>query len=73
MNKPVRHDLHPTTKPVERVERAVHNSSKRRDLVLDPRYVEVIVRRWQDWTGRAAQREADGVRFDGLAAESAAA
>jgi DNA modification methylase len=42
-------------------------------MELDPRYVDVIVRRWQEWTGRAAQREADGVSFDSLAAEAAAA
>lgn len=91
VNKPVRNDLHPTMKPVELVERAVHNSSKGRDIVLDPfggsgstliacentgrrarlieldpQYVDVIVRRWQEWTGRAAQREADGAAFDNL-------
>jgi hypothetical protein len=79
-------------KPVELVERAVHNSSKRRDIVLDPfggsdstliacektgrrarlieldpRYVHVIVRRWQEWTGKQATRESDGVAFDDLA------
>ena len=94
VNKPVRNDLHPTMKPVELVERAVHNSSKRRDIVLDPfggsgstliacektgrrarlieldpRYVDVIVRRWQEWTGKQATRESDGVAFDDLAAE----
>ena len=92
VNKPVRNDLHPTMKPVELVERAVHNSSKRRDIVLDPfggsgstliacektgrrarlieldpRYVDVIVRRWQEWTGKQATRESDGVAFDDLA------
>jgi len=36
VKKPVRNDLHPTTKPVELVERAIHNSSKSRDTVLDP-------------------------------------
>src|SRR5690606_36468396 len=34
--KPVKNDLHPTMKPVELVERAVRNSSKTRDIVLDP-------------------------------------
>ena len=28
--------LHPTMKPVALVERAIHNSSKSRDIVLDP-------------------------------------
>ena len=74
-------------KPVELVERAVRNSSKTRDLVLDPfggsgstliaceksgrrarlieldpKYVDVIVRRWQELTGKVATR-ADGTRF----------
>jgi hypothetical protein len=37
---------------------------------LDPKYVDVIVRRWQDWTGRQATRESDGVAFDAQAASS---
>ena len=36
IKKPHKNDLHPTMKPVELVERAVRNSSKTRDLVLDP-------------------------------------
>jgi DNA modification methylase len=36
VKKPVKNDLHPTTKPVELIERALHNSSKTRDTVLDP-------------------------------------
>ncbi len=35
VNKPVKNDLHPTMKPVELVERAIRNSSKTRDIVLD--------------------------------------
>ena len=35
-DKPVKNDLHPTMKPVELVERAIRNSSKSRDIVLDP-------------------------------------
>ena len=91
-NKPVKNDLHPTMKPVELVERAIRNSSKSRDIVLDlfggsgstliacekthrsarlmeldPKYVDVIVRRWQEYTGNQAVREADGVMFDELA------
>ena len=31
-----RNDLHPTMKPVALVERAIRNSSKSRDIVLDP-------------------------------------
>jgi DNA modification methylase len=36
VDKPQVNDLHPTMKPVELVERAVRNSSRRRDVVLDP-------------------------------------
>ena len=36
VDKPVRNDLHPTMKPVALVERAIRNSSKSRDIVLDP-------------------------------------
>lgn len=34
-DKPSRNDLHPTMKPVTLVERAIRNSSKSRDVVLD--------------------------------------
>jgi hypothetical protein len=44
-------------KPVALIERALRNSSERRDIVLDPKYVDVIVGRWQDWTGGAATLE----------------
>jgi DNA modification methylase len=36
IDKPAKNDLHPTMKPVELVERAIRNSSKTRDVVLDP-------------------------------------
>ena len=36
IDKPARNDLHPTMKPVALVERAIRNSSKSRDIVLDP-------------------------------------
>lgn len=92
IKKPQKNDLHPTMKPVELVERAIRNSSRPGNVVmdpfggsgttliaaektgrqarlieLDPKYVDVIVRRWQDWTGQQATREADGVPFDDLA------
>jgi DNA modification methylase len=79
-------------KPVELVERALRNSSKSRDIVLDlfggsgstliacektgraarlieldPKYVDVIVRRWQDYSGEQAVRESDDLLFDDLA------
>jgi len=88
IKKPHKNDLHPTMKPVELVERAIRNSSRPGDIVLDPfggsgttliaaeksgrqarlieldpKYVDVIVRRWQDWTGKQATREADGAAF----------
>ena len=94
IKKPQKNDLHPTMKPVELVERAIRNSSRPGNVVmdsfggsgttliaaektgrlarlieLDPKYVDVIVRRWQDWTGQQATREADGVPFDDLAPE----
>ncbi len=34
-DKPARNDLHPTMKPVALVERAIRNSSKPRDTVLN--------------------------------------
>ncbi|MBK7660251.1 MAG: site-specific DNA-methyltransferase [Betaproteobacteria bacterium] len=91
IKKPQKNDLHPTMKPVELVERAIRNSSRPGQLVLDPfggsgttliavekaqrraalieldpQYVDVIVRRWQGWTGKQATRECDGVVFDQL-------
>jgi DNA modification methylase len=36
IDKPLKNDLHPTMKPVALVERAIRNSSKSRDIVLDP-------------------------------------
>ena len=93
IKKPQKNDLHPTMKPVELVERAIRNSSRPGDIVLDPfggsgttliaaektgrigwlieldpKYVDVIVRRWQDWSEQEAYREADAVKFNDLAA-----
>ena len=86
--------VHPTQKPVELVERALLNSSKGGDVVidcfggsgstliacekvgrharlmeLDPKYVDVIVLRWQEFTGKAATLEGDGRTFAELKAE----
>jgi len=91
-NKPLKNDLHPTMKPIELVERAIRNSSKSQDIVLDvfggsgstliasektgrsarlmeldPKYVDVIIRRWQTYSGQQAVRESDGRLFDELA------
>jgi DNA modification methylase len=37
-------------------------------MELDPRYCDVIVRRWQDYTGRQAVLEATGQAFDEVSA-----
>jgi len=92
INKPNKNDLHPTMKPVELVERAIRNSSKSQDIVLDafggsgttiiacektgrygrvleldPKYVDVIIKRWQDYSGSMATRVVDGMKFNDLA------
>ena len=95
IKKPQKNDLHPTMKPVELVERAIRNSSRPGDVVLDPfggsgttliaaeksgrvarlieldpKYADVIVRRWQDWAGKQTTRESDGLAFDQAATSS---
>lgn len=94
IKKPAKNDLHPTMKPVELVERAIRNSSRPGDVVLDPfggsgttliaaeksgrvarlieldpKYADVIVRRWEDFTGQTAIREADGAVLDQAAGD----
>jgi DNA modification methylase len=91
-DKPVKNDLHPTMKPVALVERAIRNSSKSRDIVLDPfggsgstliacekagrqarlieldpKYVDVIILRWQAWAGATAVLEGDGRTYEEVA------
>jgi DNA modification methylase len=88
--KPAANRLHPTMKPVELIERALVNSSKRDDIVLDlfggsgstliaaermgrkarlleldPRYVDVIATRWQQFTGKVAVHAETGEPFQG--------
>ena len=95
IKKPQKNDLHPTMKPVELVERAIRNSSRPGNVVLDPfggsgttliaaeksgrvarlieldpKYVDVIVRRWEDFTGKQATREAYDAAFDHVASNS---
>jgi DNA modification methylase len=97
VKKPVANDLHPTMKPVELVERAIRNSSKTRDTVLDPfagsgstliacekthrqarlielepRYCDVIIRRFEEFSGKRAVLEGDGRAFAELAVERGA-
>jgi DNA methylase len=92
-DKPVRNDLHPTMKPVALVERAIRNSSKSRDIVLDPfggsgstliacekagrqarlielepKYVDTIILRWQEFSGGAATLNGDGRSYEEIAA-----
>ena len=51
---------------------AAHKSGRKARLIeLDPKYVDVIVRRWQDWTGQEATRAADGLGFDQASIPSA--
>jgi DNA modification methylase len=82
--------VHPTQKPVELIEKAIHNSSKTEDIIidlfggsgstliacektnrlsclmeLDPKYCDVIIKRWQDFTGKEAVHE-DGRKFNDL-------
>jgi DNA modification methylase len=83
--------VHPTQKPVELVERALSNSSKGGDIILDsfggsgstliaceksgrkarlmeldPKYIDVIIKRWQDYTGREAIHAETGKTFNEL-------
>ena len=94
VDKPARNDLHPTMKPIALVERAIRNSSKTQDTVLDPfagsgttlmaaeatgrraalleldpRYCDVIVRRWQEATGGVALLDSEDRPFAEVAGE----
>ena len=42
-------------------------------MELDPKYCDVIVKRWQAFTGKAATLEGDGRTFEQIAAERATA
>ena len=53
---------------------AAEKSGRQARLIeLDPRYVDVIVRRWQEFSGGHATRESDGVAFDAAAGQAASA
>ena len=47
---------------------AEKNGRIARLMELDPKYCDVIVRRWQDFTGQQATLEATGQTFDEVAA-----
>lgn len=49
------------------------NQRAARLMELEPKYVDVIVRRWQEFTGKQATLEADGRKFDDVAAPAKAA
>jgi len=97
-DKPVKNDLHPTMKPVALVERAIRNSSKSRDIVLDPfggsgstliacekagrqarlieldpKYVDTIILRWQEFAGGTAVLDGSGGSFNDVVGARAAA
>ena len=40
-------------------------------MEADPKFAEVIIRRWQDYSGGQAVRESDGVTFAELTGEGA--
>ena len=88
VQKPRVNKLHPTVKPIELIERAIANSSRAGDVVLDPfagsgstliacqrtrrrarvielepTYVDVIIRRWQEFTGKTAVLDGQGATF----------
>ena len=96
IKRPTSSPEHPTTKPVELFERAIHNSSKTRDTILDtfagsgttviaceksgrqarvleidPRYCDVICRRFMEFSGKPAILEATGETFAAVSAARA--
>ncbi len=79
IERPSKSDSHPTMKPIDLCQKAILNSSKSEDIVLDiflgsgstliasektgricygmeldPKYVDVIIKRWEDYTGNKA-------------------
>ena len=90
--------MHPTMKPVELARRAIRNSTREGEIVLDlfagasstiigaeqtgrlgyaleldPKYVDVGVRRWQELTGKQATHAAEKKTFDAIAKARAGA
>lgn len=81
IERPSKSEEHPTMKPIELVGRAIKNSCKKGDLILDlfggsgttlitaeqtdrvccmmeldPKYIDVIINRWESLTGEKAER-----------------
>jgi len=94
LKKESRNEFHPTQKPVELPERAIGNSSKAGDIVLDlfggsgstliacektgrnaylmeldEKFVDVIINRWQDFTGKEAVHIESGKTYKQLKEE----
>ena len=84
--------MHPTMKPIALIEKALENSSKKGDTVvdffggagsiligsehlsrksrlmeIDPKYVDCMIVRWQEHTGKQAKLEGDGRSFEKVA------
>ena len=97
IKRPMANLEHPTMKPVELVERALRNSSKTRDTILDtfagsgttliaceksgrqarvleidPRYCDVICRRFMEFSGKPAMLEDTGETFAAVSASRVA-
>jgi DNA modification methylase len=91
--KPKKNGEHPTMKPVALIERFLHNSTKKANVVLDlfggsgstliacekmgrfsrlveldEKFADVIIKRWQDFTGKKAVHDS-GKTFDEMAAD----
>ena len=83
--------VHPTQKPVELICKALENSSKKEDIIidcfagsgstliaceksnrkanlmeLDPKYCDVIIQRWQQFTGKEAIHEQSGKTYNSI-------
>lgn len=92
--RPQKSSLHPTMKPIALVERAIRNSSRVTDIVLDTfggsgstliaceksgrrcrmieldeKYVDVIIKRWEEYSRKKAVHEQTGKSYEELKIE----